>query len=332
MIALAGDIGGTNARFLLSELNETSRHNLAEATYQSLSFTNAIELVTLFLNEHDITQPIDAICLAVAGPVNNGVASITNLPWDISEKELSEQFNTTNVKLLNDFVAIAEGLPTLKHGDLVVLNRTEQYHNTSEQNISIIGAGTGFGTVNLVWDSGEYKIIPAEVGHSGFAPENELQTQLLAWLQKKHAHVSLEMVLSGSGLVVIYQFLHEVRGIPESKEVKEKINSSVPAQVISDYALAGKDPLCEQALNCFIDIYGSAAGNVALHYFSSSRMYIAGGIAAKIKDKMTDGRFLQAFFNKGKMSEHLKKVSVKLILQDKIGLHGALEYIENHFL
>lgn len=326
MLILVGDIGGTHARLLLAEVQKGSCQHIAEATYASRDFSNLTEVIKLFVADNKITTSLFAVCLAVAGPVESGVASITNLPWVISEKEISELLKTPRVKLINDFIAVASGVAVLNAEDVLLLHKGKKEQAPS--NIIVIGAGTGFGAANLVWVDDHYLILPSEVGHTGFAPENKLQTSLLSWLQKNHGHVSLEMILSGGGIRLLYQFFYEVFGLPESDEVKAAMLLNDPAQVISDYALANKDLLCQEVMECFVEIYGAAAGNIALHYFSSSELYIAGGIAAKIKDIMINPIFLTAFFNKGFMSENMKKISVKLILQNKVGLYGAIVYLK----
>ena len=139
--------------------------------------------------------------------------------------------------------------------------------------------------------------------------------------------MKLEMVLSGRGIVNIYHFLHQVCGVTESPKIKQAMLESEPAQVISEAALAGKDELCQKTLDCFVDIYGSAAGNAALNYYPVSQVYIAGGIAAKIKDQITGHRFIDAFINKGLMSANMEKITIKLVTEEKVGLYGAMSII-----
>jgi glucokinase len=204
----------------------------------------------------------------------------------------------------------------------------EQYKRTLLE----IGAGTGLGAAHLVWQHDHYHAYSSESGHTGFAPENPLQTELLAWMQQQHSHVSLEMILSGKGLVTIYQFLHQLKHYPESPQVQEKMKLNDAAEVITESALTEGDVLCQAALDCFIDIYGAAAGNIALNYYPVAELYIAGGIAAKIKDKMLGPAFIAAFTNKGLLSLKMKSVTIKLVLQDKVGLYGALAMLKRSWL
>jgi len=329
MRILAGDIGGTNTRLIFVEINIDGRHILAEQSYLSAEFTGLVKLIETFFFENDISAAVDAACFAVAGPVKFGVASVTNLPWVIGESELSEFLNTPQVTLINDFVSVSYGISELEDSDMLLLQ--QGLSNDDEPfnpDAVVIGAGTGLGASHLVWQNDHYQPHASEAGHAGFAPENELQCALLTWLQKTQSHVSLEMLLSGRGLATIYKFLYEVMGLSESLAVNKAMKKSDSAQVITEYALSGSDKLCQQTVDCFIDIYGAAAGNVALHYYPIGEVFIAGGIAPKIKNKMLDQRFTHAFANKGAMSSNMKKITIKLVCQDKVGLYGALSHAQ----
>ena len=329
MRIIAGDIGGTNTRLVYAEINASGRLVLAERHYTSGEYNDFADVLKMFLSDHDVRVPVDAACFAIAGPVESAVVTVTNLPWVIHQQQLCELLKTPNVTLINDFVAVAHGIPELDDSDFVVLQQGLNSENKGiNPDAAVVGAGTGLGVAHLVWQKDHYKPFSSEAGHVGFAPENKLQTELLAWMQQKHDHVSLEWLLSGKGLVTIYHFLHEVTGLSESPEVNDARRDADSAQVISEYALLQNDDLCLRTLEMFIDIYGAAAGNAALHYYPIGVLYIAGGIAAKIKDSMVDGRFTAAFNNKGAMSSVMKKITIKLISQDKVGLYGALSYAE----
>lgn len=337
MQVLAGDIGGTTTRLIAAAVKDGRQHIIAEESYPSADYRGLIQVIDVFLSQHAITAPIDAACFAVAGPVEAGVAAITNLPWIITEKELIQHLKTPRLSLINDFAAAAYGVSTLAETDTLMLQPgLAGNKKLAHPAAVIIGAGTGLGVSHRVWLNGRYQAFASEAGHAGFAPENAEQTRLLAWLQKQHAHVSLEMLLSGQGLVNIYRFLHETTGLPETlglidnagdneKESKgDDPQETDYARLITEQAILEKDDLCLQALNVFIDIYGAAAGNVALHYYPLNELYIAGGIAPKIKAKIAEPRFIKAFLSKGVMSVNMKKITVKLITQDKVGLYGAL--------
>ena len=325
MHILAGDIGGTNTRLIFAEVSEGEQRVVAEKSYLSSQYSGLINVITIFISEHAITENIDAACFAVAGPVEYGIASITNLPWVIREQQLVEMLNTPRVKLMNDFAAAAQGISTLHDNDILTLQQGVGVNKEIQnQDAVVIGAGTGFGVAHITNRNNHSHIYSSEAGHVGFAPENLLQSQLLTWLQINHSHVSLEMLLSGKGLLTIYHFLHEVVGMQESFKAHKAMKEDDSPQVISDCALLESDGLCQKTLDMFIDIYGAAASNVALHYYPVSVLYIAGGIAPKIKTRMMEPRFIDAFLNKGVMTSNMKKITIKLIVQDKVGLYGAL--------
>ncbi len=327
MKILAGDIGGTNTRLLLADIDENGRHILAEKSYLSADYDGLIQVINIFFFDIGIQAPVNAACFAVAGPVENGFVSVTNLPWVISEEQLRKVLQTNNVKLINDFVAVSYGISELKNDDVLVLQQGISNNNRVEKpGAAIVGAGTGFGVSHRVWLSDNYQVLPSEAGHAGFAPKNEQQLKLLGWLQKKYSYVSLGMLLSGRGLFTIYQFLHEETGLPESVDINEAMKKRDPAQIITEHALSNTDELCKKTLDCFIDIYGASAGNVALHYYPVDEVYIAGGIAVKIKDRLMSQRFINAFVNKGLLSSNMEKITIKLITQDKVGLYGALSH------
>ena len=333
MNVLAGDIGGTNTRLVFAEIIGNDRIILAEKSYPSQKYKALLQVIEIFLSESNINKPVNAACIAVAGPVKSGMAEVTNLPWVISEEQLSEMLQTPHVTLINDFVAVSYGISGLLDSDILVLQQGLKNNNEPlNQDAAVIGAGTGLGASHLVWQEDHYQPFSSEAGHSGFAPENEQQCDLLAWLLKQQPYVSLEMLLSGKGIVTIYQYFRAVTDIPESINIKNEMQHSDPAQIITKYALLDGDELCQKTLECFIDIYASAASNIALHYYPVSEVFIAGGIAGKIKDKLLSQRFIKSFVNKGAMSSNMKKLTIKLILQEKVGLYGALTKASMLFL
>ena len=324
MIILAGDIGGTNTRLVIAEREQSNLTILAEKNYASNLYTSFEEVVSLFIADANFNNEIDAACFAIAGPVVSGKSKITNLPWVITEQQLEDTFKLPRVKLINDFMAVALGISWLKDSDILVIQQGSSLKSKVQPDAAIIGAGTGLGASHRVWINDHYHILPSETGHISFAPANEQQTQLLTWLLKTQQHVSLESILSGGGFYSVYQFLRETNQGKESITVKTEMQKTDPAKVITDYALANKDELSTKALDMFVEIYGAIAGDVALHYYPVDELYIAGGIAPKIKNKLSSPAFLNSLTNKGLMSENLKNITVKLVLNEKIGLYGAL--------
>jgi glucokinase len=332
MRLLAGDIGGTNTRlaFVQDDCHPPTRH---EKTYASSDYVSLIEIIEDFLLEYHIQKPLDVACLAVAGPVISGCASITNLPWHICEKELGELLQSGHASLINDLVAVGYAIPDLQSDDVLVVQDGENMRDAGiKLNAAVIAAGTGLGASHLVWQGDHYHVFSSEAGHTGFAPETAIQEQLLAWLHQQHAHVSVEMILSGPGIYTIYQFFRDIIGSPESGMVREAMRDTDPAQVISEHALAGDDALCVRTLDCFIEIYGAVAGDIALHYYPVNAVYLAGGIAPKIRGMLASQAFIEAFTNKGPMRNNLQKLPVKLVLNDSPGLDGAIAYARERYV
>lgn len=324
MKVLAGDIGGTNTRLIIVEVTKSKRNIFAEKTYPSNQYISFEQVVTCFLTDFHFNAKIDAAYFSIAGPVISGESKITNLPWTIKEENIKKVFNIPTVNLLNDFKAVALGIPLLDDEDILVIQQGSKLNDKSHPDAAIIGAGTGLGASHRVWINNQYHILPSETGHVSFAPANGLQTKFLAWLQGKNKHVCLESVLSGNGLYTIYQFFLENSQLIESAVVKNAILETDPAEVVTTYALSNEDELCVNALDMFVEIYAAIAGDVTLHYYPVDELYIAGGIAPKIKEKISSQLFLNSFANKGLMENNLKEITIKLILNDKVGLYGAL--------
>lgn len=328
MILLAGDVGGTNTRLLLAEYSGDVLHVRFEKDYASLEYAGFYDVLEKFMQESHCSSSIDAACFAVAGPVKDNEARVTNLPWVIKAKKLCDILDTTAVTLINDFVAVSHGISMLEAKDFVDIQCGSKSTDVNSHPTSvIIGAGTGLGVSCRLWANDHYQIVSSETGHTNFSPDTLLQTELLLWLQQKHSYVSLEYILSGRGFATIYTFLRDVKNIPESSAIREAINSGDPAKVITDAALTHEDELCDKTLELFIQIYGAAAGNSALHYYPVDEVFIAGGIAPKIKQQINSTLFVDAFNQKGLMTSNMKKINIKLITQDRVGLYGALSLL-----
>lgn len=327
MNILAGDIGGTNTRLRFATVINDEVSLIAEKQYASQAYPGLDDVIRLFISEFNLSMPLDSVCMAVAGPVKSSKASVTNLPWEISVEDLRKSLSCDKVCLINDFVAIAHGISQLTSDDVLVIKAgTKSEAHNDNQDAAVVGAGTGLGAAHLLWKDDHYEPLPGEAGHTTFAPTTPLLSRLLSWLQQDLSHVSLEMLLSGRGFLTIYNFIHKKEGIPESREVKQKLKTNDPAKVITDYALNDQDQLCVATLNCFIDIYGAALSDIVLHYYPLKTVYIAGGIAVKIKDELLSHRFIKAFENKGLMTDNMKELAVKLIVNESVGLNGAQLY------
>jgi glucokinase len=315
---LVGDIGGTNTRLAIIEMVKGHFNFLAEATLPSREELSLESALRKFLSNP--LHPITRVCLGVAGPVSYGRCEATNLPWVIDSQEIARQLNLPLVNLINDLEAKAYGIAELGTKDFEVLN---QGTPNAQGNRAVVSAGTGLGEVGLFWDGREYRPFASEGGHADFAPRNHLEMDLLDYLLKRHARVSAERVISGQGLLNIYQFLKDTGRAEEPTWLVDQMRHKDPPAVITEIALEGRSSLCTQALDLFVSIYGAEAGNLALKVMAIGGVYLGGGIAPKIIAKMKDPVFMNAFTAKGRMRPLLQAIPVRVILNPKVALLGA---------
>jgi glucokinase len=312
---LAADIGGTKTllQLMTADGDEVSRQRYSSADYDDFG-----QIISAFLASQDGAYQIDIACLAVAGPVAAGSARVTNLPWHIHAAEIESLHGIRRVLLCNDFEAAGYGIAGLKDDDLLVLQPGEV--TTGPR--AVIGAGTGLGQAYMIEQASGWQVYATEGGHSDFAPMDRTQVRLLENLLERFGHVSYERLLSGEGLVTIYNFLRDYRQLEEDADCRLAMVNQDAAQAISDYARHG-DRLATEALALFFEIYGAQAGNLALTVMPRAGLYIAGGIAGKNLEQLEQSRFLQAFCDKGRMQDLMKQIPVKVILADDVGLQGA---------
>jgi len=319
-LLLAGDIGGTKTKLALYQLGGDGLAPLRDGTYKSIHYDGLVGIVSDFLAGSDALPA--AACFGVAGPVNDGRCRTTNLPWVVEESVISSHTGIPAVRLLNDLQAMALGLARLPQEDLVELNPDAQPHTG---NIAVIAAGTGCGEAMLYWDGQTHHAIATEGGHADFAPNTQAQEGLLRSLRAKFGgHVSYERILSGPGLYNIYQYLATENIAPELPAFRDALLAGEdPGRLIGHFALEENDPLCRETLRLFVSVYGAEAGNWALKTLAYGGLLIGGGIAAKILPAMTNGDFMASFRDKGRFSEWMGRLSVKIALNQDSGLLGA---------
>ncbi|MER3446494.1 MAG: glucokinase [Candidatus Dadabacteria bacterium] len=312
---LAGDIGGTHTRVALFESGGGIPKPVVIETFPSRGSMGLDAIVRRFIEGHN--PIIEYACFGVAGPVKSGRSETSNLAWVVDALQLSIK----TVRLINDLEASAYGIALLEPKDIFVLN--EGVPNPGG-NMALISAGTGLGEAGLHWDGDHYQPFPSEGGHADFAPRSELEVELLLYLLKQYGHVSFERVLSGPGLYNIYKFLRDTGRGEEPAWLTEQMNQQDdPSAVISRAALEGSCKLCVHALDLFVSIYGSEAGNLALKLMATGGVYVGGGIAPKIIQKLMDSTFMKAFVSKGRMKSLLEAIPVRVILNDNTALLGA---------
>ncbi len=332
-LLLAGDIGGTKTILRLVEASDSLElQTICEETYRSGDFPDLVPLVQQFLIKANTPTPQKA-CFAIAGPVVDNTAKLTNLTWFLDTDRLKQELGIDSMCLINDFAAVGYGIFGLSKKDLLTLQVGK---HKLEAPIAIIGAGTGLGQGFLIKQGNYYQVFPSEGGHADFAPRSELEFQLLKYLVDKHdiQRVSVERVVSGQGIVAIYQFLRDRKISAESPEIAQVVRtweqeagqqekSVDPGAAIGAAGLQGSDRLSVQTLKLFVDIYGAEAGNLALKLLPYGGLYIAGGIAPKIQTLLQNGSFLLNFSQKGRMRPLLEEIPVHIILNPQVGLIGA---------
>lgn len=313
---LYGDIGGTKTVLQLAEVAEGGIRECCTKRYDSAAFATFSDVLHDFLGQATIHPPA-AACFAVAGPIATQQATLTNLPWQISSANIAQEFSIAAVKLINDFEAVALAIDGLPPSDLITL-QTGQPHAHAMR--AVLGAGTGMGVAWLPCIDGRYHALPTEAGHIDFAPLTPLQTGLLEWLQQRFGHVSVERILSGSGLTNIFKFLQMQAAMPDLAiiELEEDSGAAVTA-----LAQTGEHPAAAQALELFAEIYGAYAGNLALAGLCRGGVYVAGGIAPKMIGTLQAGDFMRAFRAKGRFSPLLHEIPVHVVTNPAPGLLGA---------
>ena len=318
-VILAGDIGGTKTIVALFEDAGGGLRVLREETFPSRSHEGLAQILEAFRAREPL-PPLRGACFGVAGPVFDGRCEATNLPWVIDAKALRGTLGLERVAVINDLVATAYGILDLKPDEVVVLNEGRPH---PEGNKALIAAGTGLGEAILFWDGTRYRPVASEGGHADFAPRNVLEIELLRYLLKKHHRVSYERVLSGPGILNIYSFLKEAGHGEEAVWLRERFHGQDPSVVITDAAMRGESDLCVKALGLFVSLYGAEAGNLALKALATGGVYVGGGIAPKILDRLMDGTFMTAFTDKGRLSPLVTDMTVRVVLNPQTALRGA---------
>ena len=320
-LILAGDVGGTKTHLGLFQQSAGVLTLVREHRYATAQFASLESVCTGFVGA---SAAVNAACLGVPGPIIDGNAHATNIPWELSSVSLSRAFNGVPVRLLNDLTAIAYGMVHLEPAEFTVLHRAE--NPPAHGNIAVIAAGTGLGESALIWEGDKYYAVASEGGHSDFAPRGEEQIGLLRFLVGEFEHVSYERVLSGPGLWNIYRFLRRESGAEEPAWLSAQIATGDASAAVSEAAIAGSDPVCVHALSMFCEIYGSEAANLALKVLALGGVYLGGGIAPKILPMLTDGVFAKGFLAKGRLNEILRRIEVRVSLNPAAGLLGAAHY------
>jgi glucokinase len=320
---LAGDVGGTKVDLGLYDFTNGKLKPTRDKVYKAKDYPGLEVIVKEFLGADKVT----AACFGVPGPVRDGRLRLTNLPWTLDSRELSAGLDIQHVFLINDLEANGYGVAELAPEQIYTLSEGDP---SQIGNRALIAAGTGLGEGMLIWNGRTHVPYPSEGGHTDYAPRNEDEIDLLRFLKEKYnGRVSFERVVAGMGLTSIYEFLREVRGMEEPAWLAAKIvEVGDPNAVITEMALSAKSEICEKALDMFVSAYGAESGNLALKVLSVGGLYVGGGIAPRIIEKLKDGTFMKAFTDKGRLSQLLINMPVRIILEPRAAQLGAAAYAE----
>ncbi|MEE2636229.1 MAG: glucokinase [Acidobacteriota bacterium] len=314
---LAGDVGGTKTSLGLFHPDYPRPTPIVMKRYATAAFDSLESVVARFLRETPSSAPVTAACFGVAGPVRNGVSQLTNVPWVVDARLLGVQVGIKTVGLLNDLEAMVTAVPTLRPAELSVV-RTGSPEEMG--NLALIAPGTGLGEAGLRRVDGRLVPAPSEGGHTDFAARTPRELELVAWLLTRTDRVALEDVVSGPGLLTLFQFTHQVTRCGASQDAE--MSSPSPATITSN-ALDDGCPACLDALDLFVSALGAAAGNLALRTLSTAGVFVGGGIAPHLGPALHTGGFTDAFVNKGPMRSLLDPIPVWVVLHEETALLGA---------
>ncbi len=305
---LVGDVGGTNARFALVDGQGHVRH---PRTFACRDYASLADVIAEYIDTTAAKKRPPRAVIAVAGPVLDGEIAFTNLDWVVSEGDLLAHFEFEAVRLINDFAAQALACPLLDGPELSALG--PKLARAHECPVVAMGAGTGFGVAGLARSARGDIAIAAEGGHAGFAPTDEVEVEVWRRLHATYGRVSIERLLSGQGLYDLYRALGDIQGLPAPLENEIGVTTE---------GLVG-DPLASQTLDRFAGILGAVAGDLALTYGARGGVYVSGGIAPRIAERLNKGTFRARFEDKGRLSDYLRAIPTYLVLHPYPAILGA---------
>jgi len=317
-VILAGDVGGTKCNLALFSEKNGKLSTVYRQRFASKGFASFDLIVKEFSRQAASHLNCDRILAAgfgVAGPVIDNNVRATNLPWTVDARILEDELEVNKIVLMNDLGATGHSIEHLAPEEFVVLNPGKPEPGGTR---ALIAAGTGLGQSFLVWDGVRYRIAPSEGGHSDYAPHTDQQIELLRFMRRRYPQVSWELILSGRGFRTLHEFL-----APEVKHPSFEDPDSDPAPEITRLGLTRQCPVCVETLDLWTCIYGAEAGNLALKVLALGGVYVAGGIAVKIIEKLKDGGFFSAFRDKWGFENLMSNIPVSVVLNESAPLLGA---------
>ncbi len=320
-IVLAADVGGTKTNMALFRFRGGRMEVLREHTFKSASHNSMEDMILKFRAQGE--EVFHSVSLAIAGPVYKGKAHGTNLPWDVEDAVLRKAIDVEEVYLLNDLEANAYGLSGLENEDLVKLYPGDP---AATGNAAIISPGTGLGEAGMYFDGRYYHPFATEGGHCDFSPQNELDIEMLTYLQRNWDHVSWERVISGPGILHIFEFFRYVRKMPVPSWLDEAMEQGNGGLAISKGALEDSCEICQATIDLFLRYLAEESGNLILKYKATGGLFIGGGIVPDLIGELDLELFLHYLQNSGRMEHLLKQVPVTVIMNEKTALLGAAFY------
>lgn len=316
---LAGDVGGTKVALAIVEPRGDRFRLVREARFPTVDFDGLVPVVRRFLAAGG--ERPERACFGVAGPVVDDPVTMTNLDWAIDRERLATAIGIPRTEIINDVAAAAWGVGALESHALATLHEGVERGPTAV----LVAAGTGLGTAIVTEVGGTPLVLPSEGGHQGFAPRDDVEDELLAFLRARSpGPVSVERVVSGPGIEAIYAFFLESGREAEPAWLADRLAASPDrSEEISKAALAGEAAICEATMHAFARCYGAAAGDFALAALALRAVYLGGGIAPAILPILRSGGFLEAFRGEGKLRELLDRVPIRVVLDQGAPLVGA---------
>jgi glucokinase len=302
---LVGDVGATHARFGLAD---GSGGIAGVRVYSTAEFSHGATLVDTYLDESSPEELVGA-CLAVAGPVVDGHAQLSNHPVGFEASDLAARLHSDQVLLVNDFVAVSHAVTRLPASELKRLGGTNGAGVRG-----VLGPGTGLGVGILIPEGEDYRVLPSEGGHGNLAATNALEMEVLTALSAGSPFLCWETVLSGPGLLNLYRAVCGVWGAAPEADTPEAVSSR---------GLLADDPVCHQTLEMFCGMLGTAAGNLAVTLCATGGIYLAGGILPQISDFLSESPFRRRFEERGVLSDYLRPIATDLVMDTAAGLKGA---------
>ncbi|MCA6067946.1 glucokinase [Chryseobacterium sp. RG1] len=319
-LVLAADVGGTKTELALFQIKEGKLLALKNQRYATTDHQSFIEAIRNFHDEQ--SSVIDCACLGVAGTVDGDKVKGVNFTWEIDAKKIASDLRIKTVLLINDLQANAYGLSALDDSDFEIIAKGEK----DEGNAVVISPGTGLGEAGMFWDGTYYHPYATEGGHCNFAPSNELDAELWKFLKNSFEHVSWERLISGQGILNIYQFLRSSNTEKEPEWLTEQLKIDHSAKTISAAAIDKKDPVCIETMQLFFKYLAIESSQLALKTKATGGIFIGGGIVPKNLSLIDKKEFYKTFINTGRMEHLLKNIPVKIVLNDKTALMGAAYY------